>query len=172
MAITTAAGNTVKFLGLNADLRIVLLKALLGYNDGTAKVNTSKKCYVGLSSTNPELGKVSEPSVEDANYRRIKIAGEDDSDYLEINGDTVVNGDKKEIKFNRSFNAWVANYPYFVLYDAETGGKLLAWGELTTPIVVSGADVVPLFEEGKFQLSFPAPGAVEDMVDSAAGTES
>ncbi|MBQ8429079.1 MAG: hypothetical protein IJX30_03170 [Clostridia bacterium] len=177
MAIKTTAGNTVKFLGLTQSLRESLLKAILGgSSDGKVTVNTPKVCYVGLSSTNPETA-VTEPT--DANYKRIKIgetggsAGTVKSDYLTITGTTAVNsGVQKEIKFNRSLGAWTGTYPYFFLSSSETGNTgLMAWGEMTEPITVSAKNVVPLFEEDKFRLYFPAPSEVETLVDAAAAAD-
>ena len=74
---------------------------------------------------------------------------------------------QQEIKFNRSTKAWANTYPYFALYTHPTEGKIIAWGKLTNPIEVTQADVVPLFEEGKFRLFFPAPNEVETQIDAA-----
>ena len=177
MAIKTEKNNEVKFLGLSAGIREALLNAILGNStNGTVTINTARKCYLALSSTNPETA-VTEPS--DANYRRVKLSGIPDngsgswsSDYLTIKKAEAVNdGIAKEIKFNRSLAPWEQSYPYFVLYDSKTGGNLLAWGELTDPITVEAKNVVPLFEEGKFRLYFPAPSEVETLVDAAAAAD-
>ncbi|MCM1024781.1 MAG: hypothetical protein NC395_12105 [Prevotella sp.] len=179
MAISTTSGKEVKFLGLSSTLRADLLKAILGNSsDGKVTVNTAKVCYLGLSSTDPENG-IAEPS--DTNYKRIKLSGTDGtgssakwaSDYLTISGTTAVNsGVQKEIKFNRSLGAWSEPYKYFFLSSAATGsGGLLAWGELTEPITVDAKNVVPLFEEDKFRLYFPAPTEVEGLVDAAAAED-
>lgn len=178
MAINTTAGNSVKFLGLSQSVRESLLKAILGNSsDGKVTVNTAKVCYVGLSSTNPETS-VTEPT--DANYKRIKI-GETPtgsstswkSDYLTITGTQAVNsGVQKEIKFNRSLSAWTGTYPYFFLSSTASGNTgLMAWGELTEPVKVEAKNVVPLFEEDKFRLYFPAPSEVEGLVDAAASAD-
>lgn len=179
MAINTTAGNSVKFLGLSQSVRESLLKAILGNtSDGKVTVNTAKVCYVGLSSTNPETA-VTEPT--DANYKRIKL-GEGGgsgsspswkSDYLTITGAQAVNsGVQKEIKFNRSLAAWTGTYPYFFLSSAASGNTgLMAWGELTEPITIDAKNVVPLFEEDKFRLYFPAPSEVEALVDAAAAAD-
>ena len=177
MAITTTKGNGVKFLGLSQTIRENLLKAILGNSTaGTVSVNPAKVCYLGLSSTDPETA-VTEPA--DANYKRIKIGEKPTgsgstwkSDFLTITGAQAVNsGVQKEIKFNRSLGAWTGTYPYFFLTflaSGNTASTLLAWGELTEPITVSAKNVVPLFEEDKFRLYFPAPGEVETLVDAAA----
>lgn len=175
MAINTTKGNGVKFLGLSQTLRENLLKAILGNSsDGKVTVNAAKVCYVGLSRTNPETA-VNEPS--DANYKRIKI-GETPSgsgtswksDFLTITGAQAVNsGVQKEIKFNRSLGPWSEEYKYFFLSSSASGNTgLMAWGELTEPITVDAKNVVPLFEEDKFRIYFPAPSEVEGLVDAAA----
>ncbi len=175
MAIKTTAGNGVKFLGLSQTLRESLLKAILGNStDGKVTVNTAKVCYIGLSSTDPEAA-VTEPT--DENYKRIKLGemptGSGStwkSDFLTITGAQAVNsGVQKEIKFNRSLAAWTETYPYFFLSSSVSGSTgLMAWGELTEPITVDAKNVVPLFEEDKFRIYFPAPGEVETLVDAAA----
>lgn len=174
MAINTTNGNEVKFLGLSATIREALLNAILGNTtDGKATVNIKMQCYVGLSSTNPETA-VTEPS--DANYQRVLIGKRSgsawSSDFLTISGASAVNeGIKNEIKFNRSLSAWDASYPYFILCDSDIGGNVMAWGALKEPITVDAKNVVPLFEENKFRLYFPAPSEVEEIVDNAAGAD-
>lgn len=174
MAINTTNGNEVKFLGLSATIREALLNAILGNTtDGKATVNIKMQCYVGLSSTNPETS-VTEPS--DANYQRVLIGKRSgsawSSDFLTISGASAVNeGIKNEIKFNRSLSAWDASYPYFILCDSDIGGNVMAWGALKEPITVNAKNVVPLFEENKFRLYFPAPSEVEEIVDNAAGAD-
>ena len=172
MAINTTNGNEVKFLGLSATIREALLNAILGNTtDGKATVNTALKCYIGLSSTNPETA-VTEPP--DANYQRVLLGKRTSgstwtSDYLTITGASAVNeGIKNEIKFNRSLSAWDVAYPYFILCDSDIGGNVMAWGALKEPITVDAKNVVPLFEENKFRLYFPAPSEVEEIVDNAA----
>lgn len=177
MAIKTTAGNDVKFLGLSESLRASLLRTILGKSsDGKITVNTAKVCYLGLSSTNPETS-ITEP--EDENYKRIEIGkntGNNESswvsDYLTITGTNAVNsGIQKEIKFNRSLGAWEGTYPYFFLSSTPTKNStlgLMAWGEMTEPITVDAMNVVPLFEEDKFRLYFPAPSEAEQLVDAAA----
>ena len=169
------------FQGLSQGIRESLLRAILGNNSngGSITVNTERKCYVGLSSTNPETS-VTEPT--DNNYKRILIGSGSGSggsaswysDYLTITGAQAVNsGIQKEIKFNRSLGVWTGTYPYFFLSSAETGTSgLMAWGELTEPITVSAKNVVPLFEEDKFRLYFPKPSEVESLVDAAATADS
>ena len=173
MAIQTTAGNKVKFLGLTPTLRANILKAILGDGSSVA-VNSPGVCYVGLSSTDPATA-VTEPT--DDNYRRIKIGEKTGntwhSDYLTVTGAQAVNsGIQKEIKFNRSLGAWTGSYPYFFLTSAATGSAgLMAWGELTEAITVEAKNVVPLFEEDKFRLYFPAPGEVETLTDNAAAAD-
>lgn len=175
MAIKTTAGNIVKFLGLPQDLRENILNAILGNStDGKVTINPAKVCYIGLSSTDPGTA-VTEPT--DTNYKRIKLGemptGSGStwkSDFLTITGTQAVNsGIQKEIKFNRALSAWTEEYPYFFLTSTASGSTgLMAWGGLSKPITVDAKNIVPLFEEDKFRLHFPAPGEVEALVDAAA----
>ena len=148
--------------------------------------------YLTLSSVEPmpDGSNVIEPSTidedtgecDDPNYARFQLANGGVSQFLTIcNADTDPAGNdgrnvnvvaavnaamQQEIKFNRSTKAWAKTYPYFALYTHPTDGQIIAWGELTNPIEVTQADVVPLFEEGKFRLFFPAPNEVETQIDA------
>lgn len=115
------------------------------------------------------------------------------SDYLTLDGDTAKNEKQDseghriptEIKLNRSTEPWMADdgknfqeYKYFflskfanTLNGSSTDLGMMAWGELTEPITVKAINVVPLFEEGKFRLSFPVPSEVEAIVDAAAAAD-
>ena len=174
MAIQTTAGNTVKFLGLSKALRGKLLKAIIcgGSAGNSVSINTTSSCYIGLSSTNPDES-VTEPT--DPNYRRIllsKYTTKYESDYITISEDgtsAINSGMQKEIKFNRSTQAWSGTFKYFFLADSATGTtNIMAYGELTNPITITAKDIGPLFEEDKFRIYFPAPDEVETLVDAAA----
>lgn len=149
--------------------------------------------YLTLSSVEPlpdgsnviEPGTVDEEtgSCDEPNFTRFQLANGGVSKFLTIcNAETDPAGNdgrnvnvvaavnaamQQEIKFNRSTKAWANTYPYFALYTHPTEGKIIAWGKLTNPIEVTQADVVPLFEEGKFRLFFPAPNEVETQIDAA-----
>lgn len=148
--------------------------------------------YLALSSTEPAAdgSNVTEPDAVDAttgvcdepNYARFPLAYNGISQFLTIcNAETDPAGNdgrnvnvvaavnaamQQEIKFNRSTQAWSKTYPYFALFTHPTDGKIIAWGKLTNAVEVTQADVVPLFEEGKFRLFFPAPNEVEAQIDA------
>lgn len=158
----------------------------------TGDLDYSFCVYLTLSSTEPNADgtNVIEPSTVDEstgvcdepNYARFPLANDGISKYLTIcNAETDPAGNEgrnvkvvaainaamqQEIKLNRSTKAWSRTYTHFALYTHPTEGKIIAWGKLTNPITVSQADVVPLFEEGKFRLFFPAPNEVEGQMDA------
>lgn len=131
---------------------------------------------------------------DDVNFCRFPLAARGISDYLTIcDSNTPKDGNdgrdvavvaainsamRQEIKFNRSTHrsdpeqstGWLRKYEYFALYTGpgteEYPGQLIAWGKLTKPVEVEGANVVPLFEEGQFRLFFPAPNEVEAQIDA------
>lgn len=129
------------------------------------------------STIDPETGECDEP-----NFARFHLANGGVSKFLTIcNADTDASGNdgrnvkvvaainaamQQEIKFNRSTKAWANKYTHFALYTHPTEGQIIAWGKLTTEIEVKQADVVPLFEEGKFRLFFPAPSEVETQIEA------
>lgn len=131
---------------------------------------------------------------DELNFARFKMAYRGANEFLTIcDSNTPADGNEgrdvnvvaainsarqQEIKFNRSTKypdpereaGWRLDYNYFALMTGpgteKYPGRLIAWGKLTEPIKVKDADVVPLFEEGKFRLFFPAPNEVERTIDA------
>lgn len=173
MSITTTSGKTVRFLGFTSAIRMGLLDALLGKNSGALTVNSTKKCYLGLSKIDPGTNSETYSEPTDENYKRIELANAGVSDFLERNKYGYKNPLLKEIKFNRSLSAWADEYPYFILVTTETTGTgtLLAWGEMDTPIKVEAENVVPLFQEQDFKLYWPTPNEAEALADGTDDTD-
>lgn len=53
----------------------------------------------------------------------------------------------KQIKFDMATGAW-PQATYGVLVNAATGGQVLGWGELTTPITVGNSEVAVVLVNG------------------------
>lgn len=139
------------YLGLKENIRASIINAIFGLGGGTVTIPTSKGAFLTLSSTNPATA-LTEPSTEDTNYQRFPITSKE----IQITGTTAKCID--EIKFRRSTKAWENTYSYFAICsDLTSPNSVVAWGTLETPITVSAANIVPLFEPDSFVISFPSP---------------
>lgn len=90
--------------------------------------------YIGLSGTEPTLtgSNVSEPSRTGTGYSRIRLSS------LSVPTDGIVTN-TGDIKFSESQTDWFdADSPatHYVIYDAETGGNLLMYNELSKPRII------------------------------------
>ena len=135
---------------ITTNLKERILKGLVGQNNtfyGSA--------YVGLSSTNP-AEEVNEPALLDSEgnptgYKRVLIGtySQDGTYKFGAVENGVIKNDEF-IYFPESNGSWGAKLHYFVLYSAETGGNLLAYGLLAsggtaTPIEVTEPRTVVMF---------------------------
>lgn len=102
--------------------------------------------YLGLSATLPNVsgGNVSEPAAS-AGYTRVNIASS-----LAAPSDGAVKN-KTAVYFSEATEAW-GTIPYYVLYDAASGGNLLKYGSLSRSMAVSANSTV-WFDVG--DISFP-----------------
>jgi len=91
--------------------------------------------YLGLSSTLPTIGgtNVTEPSTG-AGYGRLSI----NNLFASLNG-LVTN--VNVFNFSMSSTNWGV-IPYYVIYDSVSGGHLLMFGNLSSPINVQSLVVV------------------------------
>lgn len=97
-------------------------------------VNVPLNYYIGLSSSEPTVEglNVTEPSTVGTGYARVRLT----SLSAPVNG-VITNNNA--IQFNESTADWFgANAPatHYVIYDAETGGNLLMFNELTTKRII------------------------------------
>ena len=115
------------------------------------------KAYDGLSTTEPAIDGTGATEPSGNGYARV-LLGVYNQTLTQKMG-TPVDGEIQnsvEIHFNRSTGAWAsgASIPYAVLYDAATGGNMLAYMDLTTAITVTGANVIPVISVGDLSFSF------------------
>lgn len=90
--------------------------------------------YIGLSSTAPteEGGNVTEPSSSGTGYTRVQL-----SSLTTPENGVITNS--AAISFPESLADWFsASSPaqYYVIYDAQSGGNLLMYNQLTTSRVI------------------------------------
>lgn len=114
----------------------------------------ANRAYLALSSTEPNAsgGGVTEPSAS-VGYQRKLIGNAQAGTYGSLLADpvdgTITNN--QEIHFNEATGAW-GTQSYVCIYDAETGGNLIAWGTLSTSISPT-ANTVPVIKTGGFVIS-------------------
>lgn len=90
--------------------------------------------YIGLSSTEPtaEGGNVTEPSGTGTGYTRVQLTS------LTAPSDGVINN-ASVISFPESTTDWFpssAPAQYYVIFDAQSGGNLLMYNQLTTSRII------------------------------------
>ena len=117
-------------------------------------------CYIGLSSTKPVYEdetayNITEPSV-DLGYSRqlLESTPQSGNDYLkgvaEIDANNVLTNNAI-IFFGEATGDW-GTIPYYCLFSAETGGELLAYGELDE-VITPTANTVPLIRKNAIKIS-------------------
>jgi len=126
-----------------------ILKQLIGKVSNGVLVN----CYMALSTTTPNADgtNFTEPS-STTGYARTVI-GLYNQPATQVMSDPV-NGTtaNKDIIFFPEASATWGTITYFGLYTAQTGGQLILYGALSSPITVA-ANYVPLFRAGNFSLT-------------------
>ena len=130
---------------ITATLANNFLRDLLGFYATSGGGWYQTECYLGLSTTQPvktESGyTVSEPA-STAGYSRIIIRN--NSGYwsggsyyrFAASEDLMSMSNIDEIHFNTATAEW-GSLLYVCLFSAQTGGTLLAYSALTTPLTVS-----------------------------------
>lgn len=99
-------------------------------------VYTPPTVYVALSAADPgdSGAAISEPV--GGSYARIETSN---ADWTDASGGAVSNADA--IEFAQATSTW-GTISHFALYDAATGGNLLAWGPLAIAKTVAAGDTV------------------------------
>ncbi len=129
-----------------------LLNSLFGKTSAFGALASRPTLYVGLSSTTPaENGSgVTEPS--SGGYARVAT---DPADWdAATSADPSVVDNAEVIDFGTASGAWLSatNLTHAVIFDASTGGNVIAAGALATPKPVISGDPVS-FPAGTLTLS-------------------
>jgi len=107
---------------------------------------TPPTIYVGLSTADPldDGSGLAEPS--DNGYARVQTSA---SDWNAASGGSLDNAD--EVTFARATGSW-GNITHFALFDAATGGNMLAHGSLSQSTAIDVLDIAR-FEPGDLDIS-------------------
>lgn len=100
------------------------------------------KYYIGLSSTEPTLAgeNVTEPSRTSTGYSRMELTS------LSEPTDGIITN-SADIKFSESQSDWfAAGSPatHYVIYDAQTGGNLLMYNQLTKSRIIESNTIATI----------------------------
>ena len=107
---------------------------------------TPPTIYIGLSTANPadDASGLTEPSGN--SYARVATAG---ADWNAASGGTIDNAN--EISFPEASGSW-ETLTHFALFDAASGGNMLAHGSLSVSKSISSEDTVK-FAAGDLDIS-------------------
>lgn len=127
-----------------------ILNALTGK---AQNVSLLSNCYLGLSSTAPEKdgSNFTEPEASTGYARAVVgLANQAATQVMGTPSEGSITN-KDIIFFPEAGTSW-GTLTHFGLFTAPTGGTLILYGSLSTPITVA-ANYVPLFRAGNFTLN-------------------
>jgi hypothetical protein len=126
-----------------------ILQALCGK---ASTLSLGQTAYVGLSTTAPTAvgGNVTEPSGN--GYARVML-GYYNQNYTQKMGNPTNGAIENEeiIYYPEATGSW-GTITHFCIFDAQTGGNLLAYGALTTSITPT-ANTIPIIRVGELNIS-------------------
>lgn len=121
----------------------------------------ASRAFIGLSSTEPHADgtNVTEPAGNGYARKQIGYYSDTSSQYMGNPSGGVISN-SQEIHFNEATGAW-GTQRYACIYDAATGGHLIAWGELGeevegewTPVPITPtANTVVVIRPGNLRIS-------------------
>ena len=117
-------------------------------------LETGSSCYIGLSSTQPDIiGQgITEPignGYQRALFNSVS-SGNSSSGCATITEDGVLTNNAI-IYFGEALGSW-GTLNHYCLFSSKTGGNLLAFGDLENPITPT-VGTVPLIREGAIQIT-------------------
>jgi hypothetical protein len=128
-----------------------LLNAMFGNTSSFGALATAPTVYVGLSTTTPTMAgaNVTEPSGD--GYARVATAGSDWDDATNADPSVLDNTNAVTFPTVGAAGDW-GTVTHFVLFDASSGGNVLAYGALGTPKNPTDGDT-PSFPAGSLQVN-------------------
>ena len=133
-------------------LTTVYANKVLNYIFGKEALTKPTAVYIALSTNDPEAdGGVFEELTGNTYERVLLMNNSGDTNLMGSASErTITNA--KQINWTKATGAWpTANG--FGIYTAKTGGELIYYGKLDSPVTVS-AEAVALFDPGTLRISF------------------
>ena len=128
--------------------------AILSHLSGkTQSIGISSSCYVALSKTEPKQDGTNVTEPDSANgYKRtlLGVASQSATQKMDEPLDGTIKS-KDIIYFPEATADW-GTCSYYALFNAQTGGKLIAYGALSSAISPQ-AGTVPLIRAEELQMS-------------------
>lgn len=127
-----------------------ILNALTGRSNSASLLST---CYLGLSTTAPNAagGNFTEPGSANG-YARALVGNSSASGTQVMAAPSGGNTSNTDIIFFPEATSSWGTITHFGLWTAKTGGSLMVYGQLSTPVTVP-ENYVPLFRAGNFTMS-------------------
>lgn len=112
-------------------------KVLEGLINGTAIQLSNGKPYIGLLTSAPSDNDGG-TECSGSGYGRIRVGDPTQGSFTIGVAGTATNDD--EFRFQDAANAW-GTITHIAIYDAETGGNMLVYGQLTSPVEIGTGDI-------------------------------
>ena len=112
-------------------------KVLEGLINGTTIQLSSGKPYVGLLTSAP-TDSSSGVECTGTGYGRVRVGDPTQGTFVIGTAGSATNDD--EFRWNDALNSW-GTITHIALYDSETGGNMLIYGQLTSPVEIGTGDI-------------------------------
>lgn len=104
--------------------------------------------YIALFTTQPDVAGAG-TEVSGGSYARVSF-GPANANWSAVTAGQSVNS--LDIVFPQPTGTW-GTVGWFALYDASTSGNMLAFGELTTSVLIDASSTPPTFSTGDLQVN-------------------
>lgn len=120
-------------------------KVLEGLINGTAIQLSSGKPYIALLTSSPTD---SSPGTEcnGANYSRVRVGNTGQANFV-IGSTPGLATNDGEFRWNDAGGSW-GQINHIALFDSETGGNMLLYGQLSSPTDISMGDIFKIPASG------------------------
>ena len=112
-------------------------KVLEGLINGTAIQLSSGKPYIGLLTSAPSDNNEG-TECTGSGYARIRVGDPTQGSFVIGAAGTASND--TEFRWQDAVNAW-GTITHIAVYDEETGGNMLVYGQLTSPVEIGAGDI-------------------------------
>lgn len=133
-------------------LTTVYANKVLDYIFGKSSLTRPTAVYIALSANDPEADNGTFNEISGDTYERVLLMNNEGDTNLMGNASERTITNTKQINWTKATAEW-AEANGFGIYTAKTGGELLYYGKLDTPVKVA-ADAVALFDPGTLKISF------------------
>lgn len=129
-----------------------IINDLIGKSKITNGISSSGASYIGLSTTEPNKDGTNFTEPSGGNYKRVLI-GMTGASVTQLMSSAVDSESKnpEEIHFNEVLEPW-GTLTHFGIFDAATGGNLLLYNPLVTPMTPS-VNSIPMIRANDLKIT-------------------